>query len=1016
MRQPVPHRSPAPLPLAIVLAVLLAAFPADSPALAESTVAADPPALAVAAPLGTRVLRSIRIQGSGSTFAPVVYEAQPAALKQTPLGPKQAALPEQPERLDTRIAAEAAAATDGRSEFLVVLRDQADLGAAYGIRDWAERGRFVYRTLFEHAERSQVGIRVTLAGRGLSYRPLWVVNALLVRGTAADAALLAGRADVAALRADQVSSLPPQEAAPAADDRCSPDAPGNPICWNLRRLGVDRVWREFGVDGSGVTVANIDTGVVFGHQALAVGYRGNQGATFDHNYNWFDPQGTQPAPTDDNGHGTHTMATVAGRGAPATGQPAIGVAPGARWIAAAGCAGFACSEFDLIAAAQWLLAPTDLAGRNPRPDLRPMIVNNSWGGLGGNDWYAGYTAAWRAAGIFPVFAAGNADATRSQVCGSISSPGDYSEVVQVGASDAQDRIASFSLIGPTADGRVKPDFVAPGTHTTGQLGILSASNSDATGYRTLSGTSMAAPHVAGLVALLWQANPALIGDYDATYALLRDTARPADDTRCGEASGAPNSIYGHGLVDAYAAVARARVDVPWLLLDTTTPAVAGDGSALINVTLAADRVPGPGEYSAQLQVFGDGLAGVPTTIAVSLSVTPIAGSAVVRGQVVSAEDGNPLSATVGVANGLEVTTGADGAYLLTLAPGEYRLAARALSYLPGGVDVVLGARTTTTRDIVLEPDQPRAAITAEALDVELGFGEKRSVPVTITNSGRQPLRYDASAPAAQFAIRPSDSGEPDAPAYRWVDLPPDAQRLELAEDGFAEQVPLGINFPFYSYVLTETLVTADGMLTFDTPYGYAGPATRCLPADEVAFYVVAPLRADFDPARAGAVRYGTLGSTFVLSYEGVPLSGGPPDETYTFQVLLHADGRLVYQYKSLAQRTSAMSAGLQRTPWEYQQIGCGANLAVRDGLAIELRPQPSSKNWLRVSPDSGVIAPGASATVQVELAWTRLGAAGPLRAEVQIASNDPRRALVTLPVRLRAAPAPHEQWLMFVMR
>lgn len=1009
---------------ALILALALPPAPPTSRAAphpsAEATITADPASLTVTVPLGERATQTLRLAGVTQPGGVAVFEAQPAAPKALHTGPARVPLPPQRERIDPAIAAEAAKSLDGRADFVVFLNDQADLSAAYAIRDWAERGRFVYRTLTEHAERTQRDLRAALAARGVPFQPLWIVNAVRVRGTQSDIQAIAARADVALLRANRIHALPPL-ASPKSDSdlqHCSPDEPANPVCWNIRRIGADRVWREFGVDGSGVTVANIDTGVVFDHSALARQYRGNLGAgEISHSYNWFDPQGSLLAPTDTNGHGTHTMGTIVGRGAGTPELPSFGVAPGARWIAAQGCQNIVCPEFDLIAAAQWLLAPTDLAGENPRPDLRPMIVNNSWAGAGGNDWYAGYTAAWRAAGIFPVFAAGNADTARSQSCSSISSPGDYPDVVAVGATDSADTVANFSLLGPAADGRLKPDFVAPGTHTAGQVGILSAYYPDTTSYRDLQGTSMAAPHVTGLVALLWSANPELIGDYDATYEILRATALPVSDTRCGDPLGAPNNVYGHGRIDAYGAVALARVDVPWLELANTRPAVAADGSAELEVTLAADRTPGPGTYSARLQIYGADLGQPPVTIPVTMIVTPIASPAIVTGRVLSADSGQGLAATVGALGGLGVATDSSGAYTLVLKPGEYTLTASALSYLPG-TQVVDAQPGTTQLDIVLQPDQPRIGLSAAQLSAELAFGQGQRISVTLTNPGRRTLHYAASAPTAHFTVRRSDSGEPDAPAFRWVDLPSDAPRLELGNDTFVEEVPLGISFPFYSYVFTETLVTSDGMLTFDVPFGYHGPTTRCFPADEIGFYLIAPLRADLDPERGGAVRYGTVGDgqTFVLSYEGVPRDDGPADETYTFQALLHRDGRIVFQYKSLPPPIPAISAGVQRSPWDYQEIGCGAGLALAEGLAIELRPQPPSSEWLAVIPAEGALGPGEQAQLEVLLSWTRPSGPGPYRASVRLTSNDPRSPTVTLPVEVRMLPAPYEQALPAVLR
>src|SRR5690606_15813165 len=180
---------------------------------------------------------------------------------------------------------------------------------------------------------------------------------------------------------------------------------------NIENIRASEAWEAFGTRGEGIVVANIDTGVEFDHPALVNQYRGTQGeGMYDHNYNWFDPSNIcgfpSEAPCDNEGHGTHTMGTIVGDDG---GDNQIGVAPGAQWIAAKGCEDFFCSFEALLSAGEWILAPTDLNGENPRPDLRPHIVNNSWGGGAGDEFYRGIVQAWVAAGIFPVFANGNLD-------------------------------------------------------------------------------------------------------------------------------------------------------------------------------------------------------------------------------------------------------------------------------------------------------------------------------------------------------------------------------------------------------------------------------------------------------------------------------------------------------------------------------------------------------------------------------------------------------------------------------
>jgi subtilisin family serine protease len=974
----------------------------------SQAVGASPTTLSISVPLGQRLTTSVTL--SNATDAPVtptVYEAwlatgTQAQARQT-TGPSSVALPRQAARIDPQLLANFQRATDGRADFIVYLRDQADLSAAYAIADWTARGEYVYRTLANWATSRQRDLLQQLTARGLTYQPFWAVNAVRVHGSIADAQALADRGDIALVRANRTAALPPEQVEAAVPATCSPDQPSNTICWGLRKIGVDRVWRELGVDGRGIVVATIDTGVSYAHPALNSSYRGWLGSgRYDHNYNWFEPGGAQAFPNDDAGHGTHTMGTLVGVGNTAAGRPAVGVVPGARWIAAKGCGKFMCEEADLIAAAQWMLAPTALNGTRPRPDLRPLIVSNSWAGAGGDLWYAGYTAAWRAAGIFPVFAAGNASNGISQDCGLIAAPGDYSDVVGVGATDSSDTITSFSLFGPTVDGRMKPDFSAPGGS------IVSTWNSGAD-YQTLSGTSMATPHVAGIVALLWSANPALIGDYDTTYTVLRESAKRLSDARCGDSLSGPNNVYGHGRVDAFAAVARARVDVPWLIAPGTIQTLGARTTSSFSVTLDAARVPGPGTYRARLQVY-DRLTQSPTTIAVTMNVTPVAQQARVSGRVVSAENGAPLVASVGVRNGLEVATDSTGAYTLTLAPGNYELVAHATSFLTAQRTISVAGELRLP-DFALQPDQPRIEPATSSISTTLAFTAQRTLAIPIDNRGIRPLHYRITMPRDQFAIWRSD--EPGGPAYNWIDLPANTPKLTLGNDTYTDEVPLNIDFPLFSYSFTETLVTSDGSLAFDKPFIYRGPLSNCLPDDDIYYYLIAAFRADLDPARGGQVRYGTLPNrkTFVLSYENIPLHSGPISATYTFQILLHNDGRIGFQYKQLAPLPEKLSVGVQYAPSQLQQIACGAQAPLYNGLAIELRPQVPTSLWLTGDTGEGIILPGRQRIISVSLSWVRPNWPGIYRGRIVIDSSDPTNASIALPVQVTFIPAPYERWL-----
>lgn len=432
-------------------------------------------------------------------------------------------------------------------KFFVILRDQADLGSLRTIQPREARAAAVYETLARHALESQRDLRALLDRRGVSYTPFYLVNAIEVQSS--NPLLrweIARRPDV-----DRVLDSPhlrplPAGPAPEIGDALAPSG----VTWGLADIGADRVWEEFGVRGAGIVIGQSDSGVDAGHPALADAYRGRAGSD---EYAWFDPWYGQAEPVDIGGHGTHTLGTILGDGG-------IGVAPDAEWIACANLPRNLGNPADYLACLQFMLAPHPQGGdpfTEGEPALGAHVLNNSWGcpPLEGCDPTTLEPAvkALRVAGIFVVVSAGNEGPT----CESIDAPlALFADAFTVGAYAQGGRLASFSSRGPvTADGsgRVKPDIVAPGVH------ILSALPGGGYGY--LDGTSMAGPHVAGTVALMWSAQPALIGDIDRTEQILVETARPANDPflpeECGDPAANPNNYVGAGLLDAYAAVSAA---------------------------------------------------------------------------------------------------------------------------------------------------------------------------------------------------------------------------------------------------------------------------------------------------------------------------------------------------------------------------------------------------------------------------------------------------------------------------
>ncbi|WP_212825957.1 S8 family serine peptidase [Polymorphospora rubra] len=425
----------------------------------------------------------------------------------------------------------------------VVMKEQADLTgittAEPGQAGRDAKVREVHRRLLATAAGSQGDLRRELDRLRLSYKPYYLINAIEVDGGPAVRAWLGSRADVdRVLLSQEIRPLP---AAPPPGRGTEPAPPTPP--WHLTTIGADRVWSQLDTDGAGIVVGSSDSGVDGSHPALAAGFRGGDDS-------WYDPWNGTRTPTDRGGHGTHTAGSAVGR-------DNIGVAPGAQWV---GCVnldrnlGNPARYLDCL---QFMLAPFPPGGdpfTDGRPDRAPHILTNSWGcpGLEGCDATAltGATAAFAAAGILFVAAAGNT----GPFCGSIDDPpAPYADVLTVGAVNESGQVTDFSSRGPAPDGSAKPDLVAPGDD------VLSAMPGG--GYASNSGTSMATPQVAGVAALMWSANPALIGDLATTRQIMVETAAevvPPTPSQLEGDCGQLANVEGAGLVDAYAAVERAR--------------------------------------------------------------------------------------------------------------------------------------------------------------------------------------------------------------------------------------------------------------------------------------------------------------------------------------------------------------------------------------------------------------------------------------------------------------------------
>jgi subtilisin family serine protease len=397
--------------------------------------------------------------------------------------------------------------------------------------------------LKETARLSQAPILAWLATDGLRERAqsFWITNCLVLEATPDRIRALVALPGIQSIEMDTGGG---------ADGEVESGVQETATDWNLNLIRIPAVWSTFGLDGTGIVVGSMDTGIDINHPALVGKWRGGTNS-------WRDIINNLPNPYDDHGHGSHTIGTMVGGDGPGPFTEDIGIAYGARVISAKvldSNNSFSSSSI-VIAGAQWMLDPD---GNSQTNDF-PHVINNSW--FFNSQTFTGFysaVAAWRAAGIIPVgivanFGPGTAT-TRP--------PGNYNNIMGVAATTISDQVASYSSRGPSPSGASfpldlrKPDFAAPGDFVRSSL--------PGGGYASWQGTSMAAPHVAGCAALMLQANPAL--GYDDINLVIQfsavDVAAPGYDFDSG-----------YGRLDAFAAVEF--IAVPLAVDQSPTAPVAG---------------------------------------------------------------------------------------------------------------------------------------------------------------------------------------------------------------------------------------------------------------------------------------------------------------------------------------------------------------------------------------------------------------------------------------------------------
>jgi len=891
---------------------------------------------------------------------------------------------------------------------LVVFQDQVDIVSMdeqfYAEKASIEKRTYeVITTLQAKARQTQGDLLGFLAEKEavddvFTYDPFWIVNMVMVEAKPEVIYEIAERGDISFIDLDARLEYDRPVHAPIPANRATESVEAG-----VKIINADKLW-AMGITGEGRLIMGIDTGVDVNHPALNYKWHGN---SVPADQAWFDPSSGTTSPNDCDGHGTHTMGTMTGLVEGDT----VGVAIGAEWIASNSLCGGGSHTSRSIASFEWAMDPD--GNPNTINDMPDAITNSWYDPSISNDCNSVYKAtldAVEAVGIAPIFSAGNSGPGSS----TITSPKNINtNTVNIWSTAAIDGsqylsgsttpIASFSSRGPSSCGGtgsllIKPEAAAPGVNVR--------SSYAGGGYTQLSGTSMAAPHVAGAVTLLRQFAPQLTGKQikEALYATAKDLGTPGED-----------NDYGMGLIDVYAAFLTLGTpdDTPpdpivdltageptssSLVLSWTVPEdTSQNGVTGYDIRISETMISDTNDFNAATQLT---FVGTPKPFGATetFAVNDLSFSTTYYFAVRCMDLWGNVSDLSNVATGTTYD-----APEIAVTPAEVSIALDPGQTTSENMNVANVSATNSTLDFNIE----MANNTFPEDMVQVKLVPKKSAIEAAQSTKDDPAQTGGVAIEGfggpdTFGYEWIDSDEANGPDYVWNDISGSGTAItnwtptgtfSALDEGYAGPIDIGFDFKFYNELYNEIYFGSNGFVSFQSITGNTYSNAQ-IPSSSTPNALISAIWDDLDGGNGGTVYYESFNDKFVVQYDnwGEYFGSG----TFTYQVVLHKSGKVMIYYNSMTGDLSSSTVGIENHNGDDGlQVAYNASY-ISNEKAIQFTAEP---DWLALSNNAGMLYNGNDMNIELSF-MTEDYPQGTYTMDIIVHSNDPVNGEIVVPVTM----------------